>query len=59
MELTELLEKIENELRLRNYSKKTIKSYLICLANYFRYIKIVNKNPDINIIKKYLLEKQR
>ncbi|MEA2098226.1 MAG: site-specific tyrosine recombinase/integron integrase [Patescibacteria group bacterium] len=58
MELTELLEKIENELRLRNYSKKTVKSYLSCLSGYFHYIKIVKKNPDINIIKKYLLEKQ-
>ncbi|MCK5085114.1 tyrosine-type recombinase/integrase [Candidatus Parcubacteria bacterium] len=58
MELTELLEKIEDELRLRNYSKRTIKSYLICLSDYFRYIKTVKKNPDINIIKKYLLEKQ-
>lgn len=58
MELTELLKKIENELKLRNYSKKTIKSYLICLSDYFHYIKIVKKNPDMNIIKKYLLEKQ-
>lgn len=58
MKLEELLQKIENELRLRNYSQKTIKSYLICLADYFRYIKNVVKNPDINLIKKYLLEKQ-
>ncbi len=28
MELTELLKKIEDELRLRNYSKKNIKSPL-------------------------------
>jgi len=58
MELTELLEKIENEMKLRNYSKKTVKSYLVCLSDYFRYIKTVKKDPDINIIKKYLLEKQ-
>jgi len=58
MKLTELLKKIENELKLRNYSKKTIKSYLFCLSDYFHYTKIVKKNPDINIIKKYLLEKQ-
>lgn len=58
MELTELLKKIEDELKLRNYSKKTIKSYLICLSDYFRYIKIIKKDPDVNIIKKYLLKKQ-
>jgi integrase/recombinase XerD len=58
MQLKELLEKIEIELKLRNYSRKTIKSYLLCLADYFRFIKIIKKNPDIDLIKKYLLEKQ-
>jgi site-specific recombinase XerD len=57
MQLKELLEKIEQELKLRNYSQRTIKSYLICLADYFKYIKNVTKNPDIALIKKYLLEK--
>lgn len=58
MDLQELLRKIENELKLRNYSRKTIKSYLTCLADYFRFIKIVKKDPDINLIKNYLLQKQ-
>lgn len=58
MNLQELLQKIENELKLRNYSRKTIKSYLICLSDYFRSIKEVKKNPDTVLIKKYLLEKQ-
>lgn len=58
MQLEELLGKIEQELRLRNYSRRTIKSYLLCLADYFRYIKNVTKNPDVALIKKYLLEKQ-
>ena len=58
MKLEELLQRIENELKLRNYSRKTIKSYLICLTDYFRYIKNVVKDPDIGLIKKYLLEKQ-
>ncbi|MFA5777453.1 MAG: site-specific tyrosine recombinase/integron integrase [Parcubacteria group bacterium] len=58
MQLKELIEKIENELRLRNYSRKTIKSYLICLSDYFNFIKIVKKDPDISLIKKYLLQKQ-
>jgi integrase/recombinase XerD len=58
MLLKELIEKIENELKLRNYSKKTIKSYLICLSDYFRYIKNVVKDPNVSLVKKYLLEKQ-
>lgn len=58
MQLKELLVKIENELKLRNYSRKTIKSYLLCLADYFRYIKDIKRDPDVVLIKKYLLEKQ-
>jgi integrase/recombinase XerD len=58
MKLEELLKKIKDELKLRNYSRKTIKSYICCLSDYFRYIKNVRKNPDIILIKKYLLEKQ-
>ncbi|MFA6048290.1 MAG: site-specific tyrosine recombinase/integron integrase [Parcubacteria group bacterium] len=58
MNLKELLEKIENELKLRGYSRKTIKSYIICLSDYFRFIKNVKKDPDIELVKKYLLEKQ-
>lgn len=58
MGLKEFLEKIENELKLRNYSKKTIKSYLGCLLDYFHYVKNVKKDPDIGLIKKYLIKKQ-
>jgi len=59
MKLEELLRKIENELKLRGYSKKTIKSYLVCLSDYFRFIKYVKKDPEIDLIKTYLLEKQK
>lgn len=58
MNLQELLQKIKNELRLRNYSRRTIESYLACLNEYFRYIKNVRREPEISMIKKYLLEKQ-
>lgn len=58
MNLQELLIKIKGELRLRNYSPRTIESYLFCLNDYFKYIKIVKKDPAIGVIKKYLLEKQ-
>ncbi len=57
MRLQELLEKIENEMRLRNYSRKTIKSYLRCLDDYFSYIKIVRQEPDVSKIKEFLLTK--
>lgn len=57
MKLEELLKKIENELKIRNYSQKTIKSYLVCLSDYFRYTKNIVKNPDAGLIKEYLLEK--
>lgn len=58
MQLQELLGKIEDELRLRNYSRKTIKSYSSCLAEYFRFIKVASKDPDVTKIKEYLLTKQ-
>lgn len=58
MNFQELINKIENELKLRNYSRKTIKSYLTCLSEYFKYIKNVKREPEIANIKSYLLEKQ-
>lgn len=58
MKIQELLSKIENELKLRNYSRKTIKSYLACLADYFKYIKTVGPEPNLPLIKEYLLRKQ-
>jgi len=59
MNLQELMGKINNELKLRNFSQKTIKSYLACLEEYFKYVKIIKKEPDIDIIKKYFLVKQK
>ncbi len=58
MNLKELLEKIKGELKLRNYSRRTIESYLGCLNDYFQFIKNIKKDPDIPLLKKYLLEKQ-
>jgi integrase/recombinase XerD len=57
MNLEDLLTNIKNELKLRNYSGRTIDSYLVCLREYFRYIKNVTNRPDIELIKKFLLEK--
>lgn len=58
MNLQELVRKIKDELRLRNYSCKTIESYIFCLTDYFKYLKNIKREPDVGVIKKYLLEKQ-
>lgn len=58
MEFQEFLQKVENDLRLRNYSRKTIKSYVLCLNDYFRFAQNREKNPDIELIREYLLKKQ-
>jgi len=52
------LEQTKNELKLRNYSFKTIKSYLGCLKNYFEFKKINLNKIDENNIKIFLLNKQ-
>lgn len=49
------LKKLENELRLRNYSPKTIKSYTGCVAEYLRAKQNNFASVDIDYIKKYLL----
>ncbi|EKE11496.1 MAG: hypothetical protein ACD_15C00073G0010 [uncultured bacterium] len=58
MNLQELLQKIKDEMRLRNYSKRTIESYLFCLNEYFKHIKVIKREPEIAIIKEYLLKRQ-
>ena len=49
------LQKLEDELRLRKYSPKTIKSYVTCVADYLRWKEVLFDSVDINSIKKYLL----
>lgn len=58
MEFQDILRKIEDDLKLRNYSRKTIKSYLLCLNDYFRFAKNIEKKPDVDLIREYLLKKQ-
>jgi site-specific recombinase XerD len=58
MNLEDLLKKIEEELKLRGYSRKTIKSYLACIGDYCRHVKSVKKDPDISLIREYLLKKK-
>ncbi len=56
--MQKFLEQTINELRLRNYSRKTIKSYLMCLKEYFLFKKADLHQIDIESIKKFLLAKQ-
>lgn len=48
----------KNELRLRNYSPKTIESYLNCLKDYFEFLKTNFEQPNEEKIKEFLLRKQ-
>jgi len=52
------LEKTERELKLRNYSKKTVVSYLLCLKNYFSFLQKDFEKMDVEKIKYFLLQKQ-
>lgn len=52
------LEKTKQELRLRNYSFKTIKAYIGCLKKYFDFKKFDLEKIDEEKIKQFLLDKQ-
>lgn len=51
------LKKLEDELRLRNYSPKTVKAYLSCVGDYLREKKHDFGLVDVDFIKQYLLTK--
>ncbi len=53
--------KTEEELKLRNYSPRTAKSYLLCLKEYFNFLasnKSVVKLKSTDKVKKFLLAKK-
>lgn len=47
---------VENDLKLRNYSRKTVKSYLVCLRDYF--IAGGTENLEIDFLRNFLLKKE-
>ena len=51
------LKKLEDELKLRKYSPKTVISYVACVADYLRYKQDSFDCVDIDSIKKHLLSK--
>lgn len=54
----EYLEKTKRELQLRNYSPKTVKSYLSCLTEYFAFLDSGLDQINEEKIKEFLLQKQ-
>ena len=56
--MQEHLEQTKQELRLRNYSLKTIKAYLSCLREYLDFKKFNLGKIDEDKIKQFLLNKQ-
>jgi len=56
--MQDYLEKIEIELKVKNYSIKTVKGYLRCLKEYFAFRKKNLWQLDVANIKSFLLKKQ-
>jgi len=54
--MEEQLEQVINELRIRNYSPRTINAYVRCLADYFNFKKIDLYTADETNIKIFLLQ---
>lgn len=49
---------VRSELVVRNYSPKTIKSYTSCLREYLRWVGFDHQNPDVDMIRRFLVMKQ-
>lgn len=50
------LQRTEEELRLRRYSKQTLKSYLFCLREYFLFLQDGDlAKADVGMVRKFLL----
>lgn len=56
--MQQVLQKVERELKLRNYSSKTVKAYLFCIKEYLKYKQISFDQLDEENIKDYLLQIQ-
>lgn len=52
------LNQTEQELKIRNYSPKTIKTYLACLKEYLLYSQNTFNTLNVQRIKNFLLKKQ-
>jgi site-specific recombinase XerD len=54
-----LLERVETELRVRNYSQKTLKSYRHCLRDFFTFLGGDIERLDQDRVKQFLLSLER
>ena len=54
-EKEDVLKKLEEHIRLKNYSRETAKSYLIHVKKYLEFLK--KDNPDFQNAKDYILKK--
>jgi len=52
--MQDLLKKLENELKVRNFSKKTVSSYLYSVKKFLKYSEDRELNPDT--VKKYIIK---
>lgn len=55
--MTEILDKTERVLKLRNYSPKTIKSYLFYIKDYIIFSKTMGITDRQKAVEKYLLSR--
>lgn len=53
--MDEMFDKYTRELRIRNYSQRTVKSYSHALKHYVKYVGEIPERPDEESIKSYLL----
>lgn len=51
-----LIKKTQDELRLRNYSQKTVKNYCLCLKQFFVFLEKDFKKFDRQKVKEFLLK---
>jgi len=58
MNLESAQQELKNELKIRNYSAKTIKAYVFALVDYAKFINKPLLPFDLNLLKSYLLQKQ-
>lgn len=56
--MEDYLKQVENELKLRNYSEKTTKSYLACISDYLEAKKDNIQFVDVDFIRQFLLRKK-
>jgi len=57
--MQEQLDQAERELKIRNYSQKTVKSYLYGLKEYFSFKKASLENLNVENIKEFLLRSEQ